>query len=437
MRIAIIGAGISGLGAAWALAQRHEITIFERNAYPGGHARTIDVALADRTIPVDTGFIVYNERNYPNLTRLFAHLGVTNQASSMSFAVSAGDLEYAGHARGLFAQKRNLANLRFLRMLRDFLRFGRTAQAGLADGWAGEETLGQFIARHRYSAGFIEDHLLPMAAAIWSAPMEEILGFPIASFARFYENHGLLQLTNRPAWRTVTGGSRRYVERLTTEFAGRVELSNEAISVRRVAEGVEIRDRTGAVRHFDHAILACHADQALSLIEDADLLEARVLGQFRYRANQAYLHSDPSLMPRRRAAWASWNHLGSGRNGLSGGAAITYWMNHLQRLDTPTPMLVTLNPPAIPRADLIHDTHLFEHPLFDQKALDAQALSSQIQGRHRLWFAGAYLGYGFHEDGLRSGLTVARALGGVVPWEIEPSPGPSIAMPLPIPVPAE
>jgi uncharacterized protein len=420
MRIAVIGGGIAGLGAAWALRERHQVTLYERAGALGGHSNTVDVTVDGRTIPVDTGFIVYNEVNYPNLTRLFGALGVAAEPSDMSFAVSIGGgaLEYSGtDLAGLIAQKRNLARPRFWRMVRDVLRFYREARAALAHDPGPELTLGEFLRRGRYSAGFLDDHLLPMGAAIWSTPLAQMLDFPFVTFARFFENHGLLQVSGRPRWRTVTRGSRQYVARLARALGPAAIRHAGATRIRRLPGEVELTDTTGETRRFDQVVLACHGDQALALLDDADDAERRILGAFRFQANRAMLHRDPALMPRRRSAWASWNYLAPDRAAARDGVvSLTYWMNRLQNLDPAVPLFVTLNPPQPPRAALVHASVDYEHPLFDGAAIRAQAAMPAIQGARRTWFAGAWLGYGFHEDGLRSGLAVARALGASVPW---------------------
>ena len=421
MRIAVIGAGISGLGAAWTLRTRHRVTLYESAPRLGGHSNTVDAVVDGRPIPVDTGFIVYNEANYPNLVQLFRALDVATEPSDMSFAVSIRDgaLEYSGtDLAGMVAQKSNLLRPRFWRMVGDILRFYRDARRALHDGSLDPAlTLGEFLARGRYGAGFLDDHLLPMGAAIWSAPCSEMLGFPMLSFARFFENHGLLRLDDRPHWRTVSGGSRRYVARIAHALGPHAIRHAAVTGVHRTPSGVAVRDADGETRLYDQIVLACHADQALRLLEDADDAERRILGGVRFQPNRAVLHSDPRLMPRRRAVWASWNYLAPDPAAARDGAvAVTYWMNKLQNLDHETPLLVTLNPPVEPRLELVHAEFDYDHPIHDRAALAAQAALPAIQGTRRVWFAGAWLGYGFHEDGLRSGLAVARALGAEPPW---------------------
>ena len=423
MRVAVIGAGISGLGAAWALRSRHTVTLYEAAGRLGGHSNTVEAAAGGRAIPVDTGFIVYNETNYPNLVQLFCALEVATEPSDMSFAVSIGDgaLEYSGtNLAGLIAQKRNLVRPRFWRMVGDTLRFYRAARALLAQREPPDITLGAFLRQGNYSAGFLDDHLLPMGAAIWSTPVAEMLEFPLLSFARFLNNHGLLQLTDRPRWRTVTGGSREYVARIARALGPDAIRPIAATRIRRLPDSVELRDAAGEARRYDQVVLACHADQALGLLADADPAERRLLGAFRFQTNRAVLHGDEALMPRRRAVWASWNYLARDRAAArSGAVAVTYWMNRLQNLDPAVPLFVTLNPPVEPGAALVHGVFDYEHPMYDLAAMRAQAEIATIQGTRRTWFAGAWLGYGFHEDGLSSGLAVARALGAPAPWQTE------------------
>jgi uncharacterized protein len=420
--VAVIGAGVAGLGAAWALHRRHRVTLYERESRLGGHSNTVEVPWRDGAIAVDTGFIVYNTETYPNLIRLFGHLGVETKPSDMSFAVSVdnGRLEYAGDSlAAVFAQKRNLVNLRHYAMLRDVLRFYRQAPALLDNPDAGI-ALGDYLRRGRYSAGFIEDHLLPMAAAIWSCSTHQALSFPAVSFVRFFANHGLLRLTDRPQWRTVAGGSREYVRRIARELGGAARAGFDVAAIRRTPNGVEVIDRTGHRRYHDRVVLAAHADQSLALLADADPEERQVLGAFTYQRNHAYLHRDESLMPRRRAVWSSWNYLG--QRGGDGGrsVSVTYWMNRLQGIDPACKLFVSLNPRILPRDHATIAAFDYDHPLFDARALAGQKQLPQIQGRRHLWFCGSYCGYGFHEDALSSGLAAAAALDAPPPWQLAP-----------------
>lgn len=420
-RIAIIGSGISGLGAAWSL-RNSNITVFEQDTRPGGHSNTLDLSLEGGAVPVDTGFIVYNERNYPNLTQFFRHLSVETAPSDMSFSVSvdSGRLEYSGNSlTTLFAQKRNLVNLRHWGMIRDILRFFRNATALLDQPARDSLTLDDFLTQGGYGQAFIQDHLLPMAAAIWSAPMRTLREFPARSFLQFFANHGLLSANDRPQWRTVTGGSRAYVQRVLADLPA-LRFNSNIETIKRTQTGIDIR-HSGAWENFDRVLLACHADQALRLLGDVDDTEASVLGAFRFQPNIAYLHRDQRLMPRRRRAWASWNHLSrtttTGRDEACD-VSVTYWMNKLQPLATETDVFVTLNPLTEPEPALTHARIVYDHPIFDRAAMDAQHRLGQIQGHRQVFYAGAWTGYGFHEDGLRSGLQAGLALGGQVPWPV-------------------
>ena len=421
LKIAVIGTGISGMAAAWLLAKRHDVTVYERADRIGGHSNTVDAHTPQGVVPVDTGFIVYNEQTYPNLTAMFAHLDVPTIASEMSFAVSLDDgaLEYAGGDRiaPLFAQKRNLLRPRFWSMLRDLYRFYRDAPGDIAR-LGPQATLGDYLKVGGYGVAFRDDHLLPMAAAIWSAPAKAMLDYPAAAFIRFNDNHGLLKLTNRPVWRTVRGGSRAYVNKLTASYAGHIRLNENIVSIRRNPDGVEIDTATGDTQRYDHVVMATHADQALSLLDNASRDERAVLTKFRYSRNLAVLHCDEGLMPRRRAVWSSWNYIGA-RDGADAGVTVSYWMNRLQNLSTEKPLIVTLNPQRPPHAGTIYHSEVYEHPMLDTAALAAQGRLWSLQGVNRTWFCGAYFGAGFHEDGLQAGLAVAEQLGNVRrPWTV-------------------
>lgn len=422
-KIAIVGTGISGMSAAWLLAPHHDITVYEQAGRIGGHSNTVMVDTKDGQIPVDTGFIVYNEKTYPNLTAMLAHLGVATSATEMSFSASlhGGEVEYSGeNIAGLFAQRRNLFRPRFWSMLYDLQRFYRQAPRDLKRLAMGEVSLGEYLERGSYGSAFRDDHLLPLAAAIWSAPTSRILDYPAASFIRFQANHGLLNLINRPVWRTVSGGSREYVSRLTQPFADRIRRNAAVTGVRRKLKGVEVRDATGATEYYDDVVFATHADQALALIDNPSHEEREVLSAFRYSSNVAYLHRDVTLMPQRRNVWASWNYLDLGLKNEPDCLTVTYWMNRLQNIDPAHPLFVTLNPSRPPAADKLIKKEIYEHPTFDAKAIAAQGQVWSLQGRSNTWFCGAYMGAGFHEDGLQAGLAVAEALGGVRrPWQVE------------------
>ncbi len=419
LRVAVVGSGIAGLSAAWLLARRHQVRLFEADARPGGHSHTVEAATARGPVAVDTGFIVYNEPAYPNLTALFDHLGVATQATDMSFGVSLdhGALEYAGtDLNSLFAQRGNLLRPRFWRMLAELLRFYREAPRDAAA--AGLEPLDAYLDRRGYGRALREDHLYPMAAAIWSTPAAEVGRYPTEAFVRFCQNHGLLQVQGRPRWRTVGGGSRRYVQRMLRSLEGSFLPDQAVLGLQRDAAGVRLRTRAGwHPETFDHVVLACHADQALRLLPDPDADEQALLGAFGYSRNLAVLHSDPALMPRRQAVWSAWNYLADRQR--PDALCVTYWMNRLQDLDPRTPLFVTLNPLVPPRPEHLLRTEVVEHPLFDAAALRAQRELWSLQGRRRTWFCGAYFGAGFHEDGLQAGLAVAEALGGVRrPWRV-------------------
>lgn len=422
LNIAVVGSGISGMAAAWLLSQRHRVTVFEKDGRLGGHSNTVMVQLANRTIPVDTGFIVYNPVNYPNLVALFDHLEVPTKPSVMSFAVSldGGALEYSGgDLAGLFGQRRNLVRPRFWSMIRDTLRFYRAAPHDLSLGRLEGVTLGEYVTKEGYSEAFIEDHLLPMAAAIWSSPLAAMRDHSAASIVRFFDNHGLLRLEDRPGWRTVDGGSREYVRRLTASYADRIRLRCGARAILRRGRGAWIADETGALTHFDHVVIATHADEALDLLAEPSSLERELLGAIRYQANPAVLHQDASLMPRRKRVWSSWNYLRHGKADAERSVHVSYWMNRLQGIDSAEPLFVTLNPPREPAKGTMLRDFLYHHPLLDAAATAAQKRLWELQGRRNTWFCGAYFGAGFHEDGLQAGLAAAEQLGGALrPWDV-------------------
>jgi predicted NAD/FAD-binding protein len=414
-----VGSGIAGLSAAWLLSRRHRVTLYEAAGRPGGHTNTVDVRTPRGTAPVDTGFIVYNERNYPNLTALFAYLGVPTDASDMSFAASLdeGRVEYSSNGlAGLVGQPGNLLRPGYWLMLRDVLRFYRSAPLAHASEGL---TLGDYLDRNGYAASFIEEHLLPMGAAIWSTTAQQMRAYPFASFVRFFASHGLLDLVNRPRWRTVRGGARTYVEAMLKPVAElRLATPVERV-VRRPGGGVEVFDRLGSARAYDGLVIATHADQALAILADPDEEEHRLLGAFGYTDNLAVLHSDPALMPRRRHVWASWNYIGERDPSGERQLCVTYCMNRLQNLDPAHPFFVTLNPGRPVAAGRMHEAIAYRHPLFDQRAILAQRQLWRLQGRRSTWFAGSYFGHGFHEDALQAGLHAAELAGGVRrPWAV-------------------
>lgn len=419
MKIAIIGAGISGLGAAYLLGRTHEITVYEKNDYAGGHSRTVEVGTPGGTapIPVDTGFIVFNNWNYPHLLGLFETLHVPFHKSSMSFGVSIQDgwLEYA--SGGLLAQKRNLLRPSYWRMIADILRFNRQALAYIEKDPS--ITLRQCLAELGMGAWFRQYYILAMGASIWSCPIETILEFPARTFLRFFKNHGLLSINHRPQWYTVTGGSREYVSRLIASFPETtIKLDAAAASVTVAEKGMlAVEDQNGETKIFDHVIFACHADEALDILRNPTARQAEVIGAFRYQENKIVLHGDISFMPRRKKCWASWVYLSEGREDKNAAVSLSYWMNNLQGLDPDHPLIVTLNPGRQPDPERVYDTHVFTHPVFDRPAIEAQEKIPAIQGENNIWFCGAYQRYGFHEDGLLSAVNVAKAFGVSVPWE--------------------
>ena len=412
--IAIVGSGISGLSAAWLLSKRHRVVLYEADSRLGGHSHTVDAA----GLAVDTGFIVFNEHTYPNLTALFDHVGVATKRSDMSFAVSLDDgrLEYSGTGLlGLFAQGRNAISPRFWMMLRDLVRFYREAPRNVAA--LGLMTLDEYLDTAGYGDGFRNDHLYPMAAAIWSTPAAKIGTYPAASFIRFCDTHGLLKLTGRPVWRTVAGGSRCYV-RVLADTISEVASNHPVKAIVRTGNGAEIIGHDGHRRHFDQVVVATHADQALKMLADPTIEERRLLGAFDYSVNEAVLHSDTRLMPQRRRVWSSWNYM-TRDDGDARRLAVTYWMNRLQGIESERPMFVTLNPHREIEGSAILKQMSYSHPRFDARAMEAQKELWSLQGRRATWFCGAYFGAGFHEDGLQAGLAVAEALGGVRrPWTV-------------------
>ncbi|WP_282351788.1 NAD(P)/FAD-dependent oxidoreductase [Pontibacterium granulatum] len=422
-KIAVVGSGVSGLGCAWLLNKAHDVTLYEKDDRLGGHANTVTVKLPDNTINVDTGFIVFNPVNYPNLVNLFETLNVDTCDTDMSFAVSMnnGALEYSGSGlSGVFAQKRNLFKPGFWVMISDLLRFYRESSNMAAQADINSLTLGDLLKQHGYGERFIYDHLLPMGSAIWSTPVDEMLNYPASSFMRFCQNHGLVQLKDRPQWRTVIGGSHCYVERIGAELEGKIRLNSRIHRIIRRENEVIIEDMHGRRDFFDDVVLACHSDQALKLLEAPTADERNLLGQFPYLRNQAFLHTDRSLMPERDAVWSSWNYMAERSDGRESEVSVSYWMNRLQPLDTETQLFVSLNPLREPAEGTILRTFFYDHPQFGKNALANQKMLWSLQGKQNTWFCGAYFGYGFHEDGLQAGLAVAEQLGGIPrPWVLD------------------
>ena len=410
-RIAVVGSGISGLTAAWLLHPDHRVTLFEANDYIGGHTHTLDVEQDGRLYSVDTGFIVFNEPNYPRFTRLLRRLGVASRPTRMSFSVKCGrtGLEYASTPlTSLFAQRRNALRPSFHRMLADILRFNREAPELLRDP-DDATTLGDYLADNRYSRGFIEHHIIPLGSALWSALPDRMYGFPARYFVRFFANHGFLRVRGRTPWRVIEGGSRRYVEALIRPFRERIRTDCPVASVRRTARGVEVRPRTGEPELFDEAVLAVHSDQALRLLAEPTPAERQVLGALPYQANDVALHTDPSLLPERRRAWAGWNYFIPPDKGIP--ATVTYHMNALQGLESRLPFCVSLNRTAEIAPERIIARMTYHHPVHSPASVAAQKQRQRIDGSDRIHFCGAWWGFGFHEDGVASALEVARRFG--------------------------
>ena len=417
--VAIIGSGITGLASAWLLHPQYNVTLFEKNDYVGGHTHTIDVPEADRQVPVDTGFIVYNDRNYPNLIGLFAQLGIATRDTDMSFGFSLnqGELEYSGSSLNtLFAQRKNLFRLSHWRLLKEIMRFNKVAHRLLENPAAVPDmSLGEMLDAHQFSRDMREHYLLPMGAAIWSCPVDTMLAFPALSFLRFFANHGLIDIQNRPQWRTVCGGSSVYVRKLLAEMGDNITIQSGAIRVERSDTQASVFTDT-AQHDFDAVIFACHADEALALLAQPSAEEQRILGCFRYEKNQTYLHTDTNLMPVNRKVWSSWNYLATSQPESRQQMTATYWMNNLQGLDTSTDYFVTLNPYQLPRDPHIIAEMTYEHPIFDQAAVAAQPQLASLQGQQCSWFCGSYHRYGFHEDALASAVKVCQDFGITPVW---------------------
>lgn len=419
MKVAVIGAGITGLSAAWLLSHKHTVTLYEAAPRLGGHANTVDVTTPDGPCPIDTGFIVYNTASYPNLIAFFQHLDVDTAETQMSFAVSldGGAYEYAGGGLGqLIGHAGNVISPSHWKMTREIFRFFKEASAVEAKNLPLSTTLGQWLSERGYSQHFIHAHIVPMGAAIWSTPAREMLAFPFASFARFFENHGLLQAFNRPAWRTVRGGSRRYVDKVRASIRGDIRIGDGVAVVERDGPRVRVTTQSGHTESYDAALFACHADEARAAIASGDDAVMQTLAAFRYASNEAILHTDTGLMPKRRRLWSSWNYLSSAsprdivERGSEAQLSVSYWMNSLQPLATKTDYFVTLNPWRPIKPDTIQLRQSYTHPVFDRAALEAQAKLWALQGRNNIWFAGSYLGFGFHEDGIQAGLAAAEHL---------------------------
>lgn len=421
-RIAIIGSGISGLASAYFLNRKHDVVLFEAAAYLGGHTNTVDVTLEGRCHGVDTGFLVYNERTYPNLVALFDELGVDSIASDMSFGVSmdGGTLEWAGsNLDTVFAQRLNAGSPSFLRMLWDILHFNRNAERFLRCSKQTALTLGQLLQQEGYGARFRDAYLLPMAAAIWSSSPSDILQFPAATFLRFCLNHGLLQVNDRPQWRTVAGGARHYVHKIAATLPD-VRLNTSVHSVRRSAGRMQVWSNSAGADEFDAVVFATHAPTTLAMLHDASQTERAILGGVRYQPNTAYLHTDANLMPRRRKVWSAWNYLAGAQSDGQRPVCVSYWLNQLQALPFEAPVIVTLNPHTLPADSKLLAKFDYAHPVMDLATVRAQQQLAQIQGKGGVWFAGAWTGYGFHEDGLKSALRIAAAFDTAPLWSVLP-----------------
>ncbi|UQB42561.1 FAD-dependent oxidoreductase [Thiomicrospira microaerophila] len=417
--VAVIGSGISGLASAWFLSQQHQVTLFEKNPKLGGHTNTIEVEVKGEKSAVDTGFIVYNEPNYPYLKALLAHLEVATHPTDMSFAVSIdkGKLEYAGNnLNTLFAQRRNLLSPKHWRMIFDILRFNKMGKADLQQGLSPDLSLGEYLEINGFGEAMQRDYLLPMAAAIWSCPTETMLGFPVNSFLQFFENHGLLNVNERPQWQTIVNGSQTYIDRILDKGTFKIHYSSvtDVFLPPVESEGIELISADGQRHHFDQVVFACHGDESYELLKPYGF---ELLKNFRYQFNQAWLHTDINQMPKRKSAWASWNYLSGEGVDAERAVAVSYWMNQLQPLNLSTDVFVTLNPITEPAADKVIQKIDYMHPVFDRAAIQAQTQLHKLQGKQNCWFAGAYTGYGFHEDGLTSAVNIARKWQVALPWE--------------------
>ena len=418
MKIAIIGSGISGLSSALLLSQKHNITLFESNNRFGGHANTVEIMHKENVIPVDTGFIVYNKLNYPNLVSFFDFLKVETIDSDMSFAVSArdGQLEYSGSMKGIFAQKKNFFNLKFYRMLKDIIIFFIFGYK-YAFQFKESESLGEYVKRCNFSKEFINDHLIPMSSAIWSCPEKEILNFPAKTLLTFFKNHQLINFIFRPKWRTVKGGSKQYVnkviEKLSSDAKNRLILNSKIKSVYCKNDKIEINFEE-STEIFDKVIMATHPDQTIKLIKNLDEQSTDILRKFKYQKNIVYLHSDNSLMPKNKKTWSSWNYISSKSEEKS---SLTYWMNLLQKINNSLNVFVSLNPYKTPIKSLTYKKIIYEHPIFNTQTNEAQKKMTEIQGKNNIFYAGAWLRYGFHEDGIMSAVNISSLLNVKIPWK--------------------
>ena len=414
MKIGVIGSGVSGLVSALTLQERFEVSLFEKNSKLGGHSNTVTIEQENNQYSVETGFIVLNDKNYPIFTSLLKHLNIGVNNSSMSFSVSVdkGQFEYSSSYIGLLGQTKNIIDPKYWGMLRDINYFYTNALKDVKD-CPDNETLGQFLKRFNYSNKFIDYHLVPMTASIWSCPTKSILNFPIKSLLVFFENHKLLNIYNRPKWSTVNKGSREYVKKIQSLLKGKIYTNAKVNKISKSKEGIRVHYQDG-IKTFDKVILACHADQSSEILIENFSEEANLLKDFKYQKNTSILHSDINFMPKRKSVWSSWNYITE--TGNSGNLSITYWMNELQGINSPKPILLSLNPKILPNPDLIYGQYSYSHPILDNNAINIQKKLSSIQGKNNLWFCGAWTGFGFHEDGVKSAVEIANSHNIHLPW---------------------
>ena len=414
MKIGVIGSGISGLVSALTLQEKFEVSLFEKNSKLGGHSNTVTIEQENKKYSVETGFIVLNDKNYPIFTSLLKHLNIGVNNSSMSFSVSVdkGQFEYSSSYIGLLGQTKNIIDPKYWGMLRDINYFYTNALKDVKD-CPDNETLGQFLKRFNYSNKFIDYHLVPMTASIWSCPTKSILNFPIKSLLVFFENHKLLNIYNRPNWSTVNKGSREYVKKIQSLLKGKIYTNAKVNKISKSKEGIRVHYQDG-IKTFDKVILACHADQSSEILIENFSEEANLLKDFKYQKNTSILHSDINFMPKRKSVWSSWNYITE--TGNSGNLSITYWMNELQGINSSKPILLSLNPKILPNPDLIYGQYSYSHPILDNNAINIQKKLSSIQGKNNLWFCGAWTGFGFHEDGVKSAVEIANSHNIHLPW---------------------
>jgi len=414
MKIGVIGSGVSGLVSALTLQEKFEVSLFEKNSKLGGHSNTVTIEQENNKYSVETGFIVLNDKNYPIFTSLLKHLNIGVNNSSMSFSVSVdkGQFEYSSSYIGLLGQTKNIIDPKYWGMLRDINYFYNNALKDVKD-CPDNETLGQFLKRFNYSNKFIDYHLVPMTASIWSCPTKSILNFPIKSLLVFFENHKLLNIYNRPKWSTVNKGSREYVKKIQSLLKGKIYTNAKVNKISKSKEGIRVHYQDG-IKTFDKVILACHADQSSEILIEDFSEEANLLKDFKYQKNTSILHSDINFMPKRKSVWSSWNYITE--TGNSGNLSITYWMNELQGISSPKPILLSLNPKILPNPDLIYGQYSYSHPILDNNAINIQKKLSSIQGKNNLWFCGAWTGFGFHEDGVKSAVEIANSHDIDLPW---------------------